>query len=112
MLKGLEIVFHGIDQSDAVEKIIKKKVHKLESYSDKIKSCRVVVDKPHNHHNKGTIYHVSLDVTLPDSNISIHNDQHDKHSHEDVYVAIRDAFDVAKRKLLNRPVKSYNKLTH
>ncbi len=39
----LQITFHGIDHSDAVETRIREKVAKLELLFDRITSCRVVI---------------------------------------------------------------------
>lgn len=61
--------------------------------------CKVTVAAPHKHHSHGNLYHVSIDLHLPGSEIVINRDPGKNHKHEDVYVAIRDAFDAAVRKL-------------
>lgn len=99
MNKGLEIVFHGFTSSDAIETEVRKRITKLEHICDDICGCRVCLDKPHNHHHKGTHYRVSVDVSLPGGAINVHNEKHDKSDHTDLYIAIRDAFNVAQRKL-------------
>lgn len=95
----LQITFRHLDPSAAIEADIRDKAGKLEQFADDIISCRVVVEAPHKHHYKGRIYTVNVDITLPGEEIvaSHHSDEH--HAHEDVYVAIRDAFNVAKRQL-------------
>lgn len=40
-----------------------------------------------------------IDLGVPNKQIVISRDHHDRQSHEDLYVALRDAFDVAKRQL-------------
>ena len=95
----LEITFRGMDQSDAMENKIRERAGKLDRIFDKIMGCRVVVEAPHKHHHKGKIYHVSLDVTVPGSELVVNRDPKDNHAHEDAYVAIRDAFDAMERKL-------------
>ena len=95
----LKITFKNIPQSDFVEARIREKVDKLEQFSEHITSCRVLVEAPHQHHHKGNLYNIKVDVTLPGEEIlaTRHPDEH--HAHEDIYVAIRDAFNAIRRQL-------------
>ena len=95
----LQITFRNIPHSDFIEANVREKADKLEQFAEKITSCRVVVEAPHKHHHKGVIYLIKIDITLPGKEIVVkhHSDQH--HEHEDVYVAIRDAFNIARRQL-------------
>jgi len=95
----LKITFKDIPQSDFVEGRIREKVAKLEKFAGDITSCRVTIEAPHQHHNKGNLYNIKVDVTLPGEEIvaNRHPDQH--HAHEDIYVAIRDAFNATQRQL-------------
>ena len=95
----LQITFRGFPHSDAVEANIREKAAKLDNFYPRIMSCRVVVEAKHHHHHKGNLYHVSIDLTVPRKEIAVSHEQHDEHSREDVYVAIRDAFGAAKRQL-------------
>lgn len=94
-----EVTFRGMDHSDAMEAKIRERAEKLERFYDRIMSCRVVVEAPHRNHHKGKIYHVSLDVTVPGSELVVNRDPGANHAHEDPYVAIRDAFEAMERKL-------------
>ena len=80
--------------SNAIE-IIKHKVEKLESFCDKIISCRVMVETPHRHKNHGSLYNVSIDISIPGAELAIN-----KEGHEDFFVAIRDAFEAARRQII------------
>jgi ribosomal subunit interface protein len=95
----LQIIFHGIPKSEAVEARIREKVDMLERFHSHIMSCRVAVEAEHHHHHQGNQYHIRIDITTPRKELVISREHHDKKAHEDVYVAIRDAFDVAKRQL-------------
>lgn len=108
----LQITFRHLDHSDAIETAIKEKAQKLELFASDITSCRVVVEAPHQHHHKGRIYTVTVDITLPGEEIvaSRHPDKH--HAHEDVYVAIRDAFNAAQRQLENYERERRGKVKH
>jgi ribosomal subunit interface protein len=95
----LEIVFHNIDKSDAVEAAIRERAGKLEQFADKIVSCRVTVDAPHKHHRHGKLYRVSIDVHIPGAHVNVSRAPTEHHAHEDVFVSIRDAFDATRRQL-------------
>lgn len=95
----LQVTFRGMDPSPAVEASVREKAERLDRYYDRIMSCRVIVEASHKHHNKGNLYHVRVDVTVPEGEIVASRDPGKDHSHEDVYVAIRDAFDAVRRQL-------------
>lgn len=96
----LEVTFRHMEPSAAAEARIAEKVAKLEQFYDKLTRCHVTVEAPHEHHRQGKLFHVSIDLTVPGAELLVtrgHN--HQSQAHEDVYVAIRDAFDAAKRRL-------------
>ena len=62
-------------------------------------SCRVAVELHHRHHHQGNLFHVRVDLKVPDSEIVANREPSEHHAHEDVYVAIRDAFDAVRRQL-------------
>jgi len=99
MISDTQVVFRGIDHSLAVEAAVQKRLEKLERFSDEIQSLRVTLESPHNYHHKGKVYHVGVEALIPNHDIVVTHEQHDKHSHEDIYVAIRDAFNAFERRL-------------
>jgi ribosomal subunit interface protein len=90
----LQITIRDVDHSEALETRIRDKAKKLEEFFKHIMSCRVVVEAPHKHHHQGKQFNVRIDIGVPGSEIVVNRDHH-----EDVYVALRDAFDAAKRQL-------------
>jgi cold shock CspA family protein len=48
---------------------------------------------------KGDLYHVRIDLTVPGAEIVVRRDPPEDHVHEDVVVAVRDAFKAARRRL-------------
>lgn len=90
----LQLTIRDVPHSDAVEAHVREKAAKLEEFSGHIMSCRVVVEMPHKHSHQGRQYTVRLDIGVPGREIVVNRD----HS-EDVYIAVRDAFDAAKRQL-------------
>lgn len=95
----LEITFRGIPHSDAVATKIREKAAKLEQFYDHIISCRVAVEAEHHHQHQGNLYKIRIDLSVPQKQIVVSRDHHDKQAHEDCYVALRDAFEAAKRQL-------------
>ena len=95
----LELTFHNMDRSDAVEANVRERASKLERYFDRIIGCRVVVEAPHKHSHKGIVYEVRIDISVPGKEIVVNRSGAKNHAHEDVYVAVRDAFSAAARQL-------------
>jgi len=90
----MQITIRDFDNSEALETHIREKVNKLDEFFEHIISCRVVVEIPHKHHHQGKEFTVRIDIGVPGNEIVVNRD----HS-EDVYVALRDAFDACKRQL-------------
>ena len=95
----LQITFRGIPHSDAVEAKIREKASKLDRFHSHIMSCRVAVEAEHHRHHQGNQYHIRIDITAPRKELVTSREHHDKKAYEDIYVAIRDAFNVATRQL-------------
>jgi ribosome-associated translation inhibitor RaiA len=90
-----------MDSSPAVESRVRDLANHLGVFSDRVISCRVVVDSPHRHHHQGKVFSVKVQLALPGEDVVVDMERADR-DHEDVYVVIRDAFDAAKRQLQQR----------
>ena len=95
----LQITFRNMPASLAVRSRIEEQAEKLARFTDRLMSCRVVVRTPHRHHRKGKLYQVSIDAKVPGTEIAVNRDSGDDHAHQDVYVALRDAFAALTRRL-------------
>jgi cold shock CspA family protein/ribosome-associated translation inhibitor RaiA len=117
----LKITFRGMAPSKAIESSIREKAAKLEEFYQHIMGCRVAVEAPHRHRRKGRAYVVRIDLTVPGGELVVNrapkrlatekllprseaaakaSREPSKHgAHEDAYVAIRDAFNAAGRRL-------------
>lgn len=102
----VQIAFHGLDTSDAVETRIREKVAKLEQFFDRITGCRVVVERHHKNNSHaghvGQPYHISIILDVPGDELVVNTDP--KHAdslkdHEDIQVALRDSFARMERQL-------------
>ena len=95
----LQVQFRNLEPSPAIEAAVRKYVDKLQNFNGDIISCRVAIESPHKHQYKGKLYYVVVDVRVPGKEIVVSRAPEDQQAHEDVYVAIRDAFDAARRQI-------------
>lgn len=83
-----------------------------------IMSCRVVVDVPHRHHKEGNFYQVRIDLKIPGAEIAVRREPAAHGEYRDIDIAIRDAFDEARRQLEDRirivrgQVKTHEPIPH
>lgn len=97
----LQITFQDIEPSEFIETRVREKVAKLERFYDRIIGVRVVVAAPHRSHEHGNTFNIRIDLNIPGKELVINRQPESNHAYEDVYVAIRDAFDAAERQLKN-----------
>lgn len=95
----VQVIFRNLESSDAIATRVQQSAAKLDKFYNRIIGCKVTVEAPHWHHHKGNLYSVRIDLTLPKGELIINRNPDKDHAHEDMYVAIRDAFDAAERKL-------------
>jgi ribosomal subunit interface protein len=90
----LQVSLHGIAASDALQNAIREKAQKLERYYPHLMSCRVVLELAGRHKRQGRQFSARIDLKVPGGEIAV-TQAHD----EDLQVALRDAFDAARRRL-------------
>jgi cold shock CspA family protein len=113
----LQITFRNMEVSEVVEEWIHAEAAKLDTFYSRIMSCRVTVEVPHGHHNKGNLFHVRIDLTLPGKELLIKHEPSGGKGirqaggvemrkgleagvpHRNLRLAITDAFRVAGRRL-------------
>lgn len=91
----LQITARGFELTAAIEEAVRKKAGKLDHLAERIVACRVVIERPPAHHHKGAPFNVHIDLTVPGAELVVKHEPH-----EDMYVAVRDAFEAARRQLL------------
>ncbi len=95
----LQVTFRDMEPSHEIEQAIRDKAAKLDRFHDRITGCRVVVAAPHRHRHKGKLYNVRIDLTVPGGELVVNRDNSQAAEHHDIHVAIRDAFDAARRRV-------------
>ncbi|HKI64368.1 MAG TPA: HPF/RaiA family ribosome-associated protein [Burkholderiales bacterium] len=90
----LQITVRHMPTSDALEARIRDQAAKLEEFHPHLISCRVTVEEIARHQQQGRQFQVRIDAHVPGREIAASRDHH-----EDVYVALRDAFAAVTRQL-------------
>jgi ribosome-associated translation inhibitor RaiA len=99
MQQELRIAFRNMDVSEALERRIRSRVGDLEQLCSRITACDVVVE-PHFHHpHQHKLFDIRIDLAIPGRTIVVRREPAENHAHEDAHVAVRDAFDTARRQL-------------
>jgi ribosome-associated translation inhibitor RaiA len=113
----LQFTCRNVAHSDELEQEVGKRVAELETFSENIIGCRVMLERPHLRHENGNQCHVRIELTIPGETIvvshqpSLHGALRDfdeaEHTqeagvdaaHRRARVAIHEAFDKARRQL-------------
>src|SRR5689334_20751887 len=95
----LQISFRHMSHSDAIESLVREKAATLDTFAGRIMACRVVVELAGKHHLHGNLYEVRIDLTLPGGEIAVTRTPSQRAEYRDIQVALRDAFDSARRQL-------------
>lgn len=95
----LQLSFHHLDPSAALEARVRELAERLERFSDSIVRCHVIIEGPPGHSHHGGSYTVHIDITVPGRQIAVHRAQVADQSHQDPYIALRDAFRAVRRRL-------------
>lgn len=96
----LQVVFERIEPSEVIEARIRHEAAELEKFCERITAMRVVVGKAQHRHHKGDTYHARIHVTVPGApDVVVSRDPAEAGEHEDIDVAISDAFAAARRQL-------------
>jgi len=113
-----QVTFRGLAHSDELESDVYEHVAWLEQFYPGIVRCRVLVELPHRHRRDGRHFHVGIELTVPDGPQIVVSHQPSLHGrlkdveeeahrkdtdverlHRYAAVAIRQAFDAARRRL-------------
>ncbi len=98
MQRPLQITSRDFPLTEAIEAQIRERADALENYWDRITGCHVVIEAPAvRHHRKGGPFNVRIDLKVPGSELSVN-----RQNAEDLAIAVRDAFDAARRQMEDR----------
>lgn len=91
-----QITLRDIPHSIAFESHVLQKIEKLETFHHHIMRCDVVVEQLQKHNHQGRLFQVKILISVPNKKLSVNHG-----SDVDPYVAVRDAFNAARRQLLS-----------
>lgn len=101
MKVALEIAYRGVEKNDAIENLVREKVAKLEQFCDYMNSCRVAIEKAHEHPKSGSPYRVRLDITIPPGHeLAVVENPGTGNQYVPLETVIRDAFEAARRQVV------------
>ena len=96
----VEVHFHGIEKSDAVEQRVRDKVAKLQSHFERMTSCRVGIEATQRTPLKPKVYQIKIEIGVPRrKTIVVSHERVGSHASEELSLALRDAFEAALRKV-------------
>ncbi len=95
----VHITFQDLRPSAALEAIIRDRASRLGVHDERITKCRVALSRSRRRGRHGHLYQVRIELALPGDDIVVSRDPGVDRAHEDVYVAVRDAFEAARRQL-------------
>ena len=117
MTRPVQVTFRNVAASPALEQEIRARAAWLERFYPPLIGCRVLVEIPHRHRERGKPVHIRIDLSVPGEDIvvshepTLHATLEDLQGdaahkladlegpHKDAYVALHDAFDIARRRL-------------
>jgi ribosome-associated translation inhibitor RaiA len=98
-MEPIQITYRNCQESDALRNSIREHAERLVRFCSDIIHCRVAVEKPHRKHQHGNLYRVRVELKVPRRVLVASRNPAQHLEHADPYVAIRDAFLAATRKL-------------
>jgi ribosomal subunit interface protein len=94
----IQIRFHNMAASEAIESKVRERVARLERFTDGIISCRVTVEAPHKQPHKSTLG-ITVDIGVRGREIVVKRELRHHEARDDAYQVIGVAFDAAERQL-------------
>jgi ribosomal subunit interface protein len=99
MRPPITLTFLDLDRSGALEDRARKLGSRLERYNERIAQCHIMLEGPHKRRDTPAPYLVKIDLIVPGAQIHADSLHLDGAEHKDIYLALRDAFNNAKRQL-------------
>jgi cold shock CspA family protein/ribosome-associated translation inhibitor RaiA len=120
MQTPLKVTYRNLlpQYKESVEEEVNELAAKMEKFYPSIIGCRVVVEMPHKSHHDGNLFRATVTLNVPRKKIVVSREHPVHRIHENIYVAVRHAFDDTVRQLeeysliRSREVKAHDLLPH
>jgi ribosome-associated translation inhibitor RaiA len=102
MTTPVEVHFHGVEKSDAIEQRVREKVAKLARHFERMTSCRVGIEVPQRKALRPKVYQIKIEIGVPRRRPVVVTHERvgsNDNRAEELGLAIRDAFEAAMRKV-------------
>lgn len=109
----VEIHFRNMSHThtEELEDLIRKKIEKIEKFCDHVVSCRVAVEKTHEHVQKGDAYQIRILIRIPFGHeIVIKKKPNRVQASFPLSCAIHNAFNAADRKIKKLTDRQHRKI--
>lgn len=102
----VEVHFHGLQKSAAIEQRVQEKVAKLAKHCGRMTRCRVVLEAAQRNAQKPKVYNIKIEIGMPrQRSIVVSHERVGSHASEELTMALREAFEAAQRKIEGVAVK-------
>ncbi|MGF1478073.1 MAG: HPF/RaiA family ribosome-associated protein [Cyanophyceae cyanobacterium] len=109
----VEISYQNVEKTEAIDSLIHEKISKLEQFCDHITSCRVAVEKAHDHPSSGSPFRVRLDITIPPGHeLAVNRNPGEGNQYDSLPTVIRDAFEAARRQVVELNRRQQDQVKH
>ena len=95
----VQVTFRDMPVSDAVEAACWDEAAKLERDFENITSCRIAVTESDRRGRNGHLFEIRIVLNVPGSELVVNREPPARDGDEDIMVAVREAFDAARRQL-------------
>ncbi len=96
-----DLTFRNVERTEPIESMIRDKVAKLEKICNYMILCKVAVERDQEHQRTGNPYRVRIDIVVPPGHeIVARRESSRGDMHDPLTTVIRDAFDAARRQLI------------
>lgn len=98
----LEISFHNLMPSPALEAEIEKRVAKLEKLYPRLTSVRVSVEKPHRQHRTGSLFEIHVEMNVPGRTLAVTREPkraRQRFAKPTIHTSLNEAFRTAEAQL-------------
>jgi ribosome-associated translation inhibitor RaiA len=112
MPPSIRITWRDLEPSAALGARIRELAQRLALHNAEIIHCHVIIALPHKHSHQGRVYEVRIEVTTPGTHLIAQHERPERHSQEDPYVAVRDAFQTMRRQLEDHQRKCRQDIEH
>lgn len=94
----IKIAFRGMNSSPGLEALVHHRATRLYAVYGRLQRCEVVIEAPHRRRRQGDTCRVRISLSVPGGRLNVSHEP-GPDADTDIYLAVRDAFRAARRRL-------------